>query len=227
MKKIVWIFSLLFITVTAGAQDQQATSTTKKFNFGLKAAPGIGWFKPESSKQTSDGAKFNFGYGIMTEFNFTDNYCFATGLEVNHVKGATRQTIAFGEVSSTLKIQYLTLPLTLKMKTKEIGAMKYFGQFGVGNSFALKSKADVRTNFSGNVTTYNNVDADSSVAMIRESLLIGLGAEYNLVGSTSAVFSVMYDNGFTNLNSKEARRSLSYPGKLSSKAIIVTLGILF
>ncbi len=226
MKKILSIFFLLGIATPSFAQEE-TKSETKGFSFGLKAAPGIGWFKPETQKQTSNGAKFNFSYGIMTEFNFTDNYSLATGLEINHIKGSTRQTNVLGEVSNTTKIQYLMLPLTIKMKTKEIGAMKYFGQFGLGSSYALKSKADITTNYSGVVTTQNDLAADTSIAMIKESLLIGLGVEYNLVGSTSAVFSVMYDNGFTNLNSKDVRRSLSYPGKLTNKAIVATIGILF
>src|ERR1035437_10255794 len=37
---------------------------------------------------------------------------------------------------------YLTIPLTLKMQTQEIGMMTYFGQFGLNNSFRLKAKAD-------------------------------------------------------------------------------------
>lgn len=224
MKKILSIFFILIIANSSFAQD---SPSYKKFNFGLKAAPGLGWFKPDSPKQTSDGVKINFSYGIMTEFNFTENYCFATGLEVNHVKGATRQTNAFGEVSSTMRIQYLMLPLTLKMKTKEIGALKYFGQFGLGSSFALKTKADVTTNYGGVVTSMKDIDADSSVSVIKESLLIGLGAEYNLVGTTSAVFSIMYDNGFTNLYSKDVKLTPSYPGKLTNKAVVVTIGILF
>ena len=40
------------------------------------------------------------------------------------------------------KTSYITIPLTLKMKTKEIGTLTYYGQIGINNSFRWKAHAD-------------------------------------------------------------------------------------
>jgi hypothetical protein len=228
MKKILSVFFLMLVVNTGWAQEE---SKSKMFHFGLKAAPGLNWFKPDNNIEKNDGAKFSFGYGIMTEFNFTDNYCFATGLEINNVRGATRYSYSIAgiavESSQKYKLQYLTIPLTLKMKTNEIGMLRYFGQFGINNGFRLKAKADVSSTIAGTVTTEENLEVSESVSLFRESLVVGLGAEYNLVGNTSAVFSLTYDNGFTNTYSSKATKLPGYPGKLTNKAIILTVGILF
>jgi hypothetical protein len=230
MKKILSVFFLMLVVKTSWAQED---SKFKKFHFGLKAAPSLNWFKPDNNKQSNDGTKFAFGYGVMTEFNFTENYCFATGIEVNNVRGATRIAIAEtgtgipGELSQKLKLQYLTLPLTLKMKTNEIGMMKYFGQFGISNGVLLKSKTDYTATIASSSITKENEDYAKYTGLFRESLIVGLGVEYNLVGSTSAMFSINYDNGFTDVYGKQRRKQLDYPGKLTSKAIVFNIGVLF
>lgn len=230
MKKILSVLFLMFVINTAFAQDAASTSSSpayKKFSFGLKVNPAISWLKPDNTALENDGAKLSFGYGIITDFNFAENYSFSTGLEVNNIRGAFRQTVTLpivgsAETALNTKIQYLTIPLSLKMKTKDIGGIKYFGQFGINNSFRLKAKGDVDTKVGGVVTTINDTDISDDISLIRESLNIALGIEYNLAGSTSAMASVAFDNGFTNIaDSKDIN------GKITSKMIILNLGILF
>ena len=44
--------------------------------------------------------------------------------------------------SRSYTISYITIPFTLKMKTKEIGSLTYYGQFGINNSFRWKAVAN-------------------------------------------------------------------------------------
>ena len=141
---------------------------------------------------------------------------------------------------------YVTIPLTLKMKTKEIGSFVYYGQFGINNSFRWKStvKDDVSpltTNgLIGSHETKSKVDVTKDVSVYTASLNMGLGAEYNLSGSTSLTFGVNYMLGFLSVvkdKSKYLERRtndvngvVSYtpmPQQIKSNAVVLMVGILF
>ncbi len=228
--KLAFLFLLVMATGVS-------TMAQKNINFGLKAAPGIFWLKSSDDTTKGDGSKFGFGYGAMLEFGLTDNYYLVTGVDLVTIGAKTKYEATFGtyKVSSTSQstIQYLQIPLFLKMKTKEIGMMKYFGQFGLGTGFALSSKnkyesTTTTTTTTGTVvTTSNSSDTKKDeIFFLREALLIGAGFEYNISGSTSLVVGVTYDNGFTPVLRNKNASGKENPS-LRSKGVILTVGILF
>lgn len=206
-----------------------SVSAQKNIHFGLKAVPGLYWVKSSTDGAQSDGAGFGFGYGAMLEFGLTENYYIVTGVDI--VSASTKLKQDFITPTNTVvyqgqsTIQYLQVPLFLKLKTQSIGAIKYFGQFGLGTGFALnaKNKYDVITTDNTGTKTVSTSDSNKDeVFFLREALLIGLGLEYNLAGSTSIVAGVTYDNGFT-----PVLKDKSTNAKLTSKGITLTVGILF
>jgi hypothetical protein len=142
-------------------------------------------------------------------------------------------------------VSYVTIPLTLKMKTKEIGSMTYYGQFGVNNSIRWKATAtdDVQAITAtglGAHETKQKIDVTKDVNIYSASLNIGLGAELNLSGSTSLTFGLNYLSGFTNFvkdDSKYLERRANdgtgkgafsgQPQKLNSNSIVLLIGVLF
>ena len=87
------------------------------------------------------------------------------------------------------------------MKTKEIGYLTYFGQFG-GN-IGIKTKGRV-TDQASNVLSLNqestltDLDLDDGIQPLKVAINVGAGAEYNLSGSTSVFFGISYNHGFSN-----------------------------
>lgn len=105
------------------------------------------------------------------------------------------------------KTTYINVPVLLKLKTREIGSMVYFGQFGLNSNFRWKGRA-----------TDNVIDLSSTASEKKSDLVIsrdvsfynaalnfGLGAEWNLAGTTSFVFGLSYNLGFTNVLRKHSR----------------------
>ena len=143
----------------------------------------------------------------------------------------------------TYSITYITIPLTLKLKTKQIGMMTYYGQIGVDNSIRWKAKAnDDVTNWVNLANTTNSkVDITKDVAPIHEALNIGLGTELNISGSTSLTFGLNYIFGFTNsvkstseylMRQTENSGGTGYaqdglPQNITSNSVVLTVGILF
>lgn len=244
MKKIVLLIAITLIAKANFAQDD-----FKKFRFGLKASPNISWFQPETKDFKSEGAKINFSYGLITEFGFSPNYSFVTGLEVTTLggslsfpeftnyfvddkRGDTTQLVYLKERDYT--VQYVDLPLLLKMKTKEIGYMTYFGQFGFNTSFRTKAIADdkVKAYLTGLESELRDIKINDDMNLFRVGLNVGAGAEYNISGNTSMFFNLNYSNGFTNALKKESKTLRNKDGsplkqKAASKYISLTVGIFF
>lgn len=145
----------------------------------------------------------------------------------------------------TYNISYITIPLTLKMKTKEIGSLTYFGQFGINNSFRWKATAtdNVQPIVSGNLGTaqsISKIDVTKDVSLYTAALNLGMGAEMNLSGSTSLTFGLNYLLGFTNITKanstyieRRANDALgiptysSLPQQIKLNTIALLVGILF
>ena len=224
MKKI-FTFLCLFIIANAGFAQQ--------FHFGLKVSPGIYWISTDATGTESNGANTGFNYGAVAEFGFSDNYAFATGVDVSNKAGsfALKTKGLSNNYNADMNLQYLEIPLTIKMKTNEIGYFKYFGQFGLGLGFNLSGSytADV-FKYNGKDTTFSMpktkfassapIELDASI--IRASLIIGAGLEYNLTGSTSLLAGISWDNGFLKIlkDKKDAPDMLL-------KGILLNVGILF
>ena len=207
------------------------------FHFGLNFTPGIYWPVANSSNNTANGASFGYGYGANLEFYFTRNYAFLTGFEISEIGAKYVNTIA-NPTQSTLdsiithneSIQYLEIPLELKLKTVPFRNIRYFGVVGLNLGFRLKATDD----YSSVVSPYNplgyivhfssysgnNSDISSQTDFFRVSLVIGGGVEYQLAGSTALQASLTYNNSFTNLNNTSSTA-------VNIKGIELMLGILF
>jgi hypothetical protein len=214
MKKLC-LFSIIFFIAQTGF--------TQNLRFGLKAAPSMGWLKPDTKGLTTNGSKIGFSYGIMTDFGFTDNYYLATGVDVTYRGGSlTDKRIDTVEITTDYRLQYIELPITLKMKTNEIGYLTYFGQFGFAPGLRISSKGDIETKFAGQAGTNNLDDEDISDAInnLTLSMIISLGAEYNLGGRTSILTALTFNNGFVDvLDDKDLKATSNY--------FALTLGVFF
>jgi len=211
MKKISAILILTFLSFGAWAQNSPLTNYG--FRLGLTATPTIGWIKPEQGK--TNGVSLGFSYGLMGDFNFAPNYSFSTALTVTTVNGKSTEADPLYiksldnaanpniPVAYDLKyrIQYLELPLTIKLKTIKADGKRYYGQFGLSNSFMLSAKQDA---VSGS-TKLENVNISDYTKFYRAGLVIGGGGEFDISGNTSIVAGLTFNNGFTNITTDKNR----------------------
>jgi len=211
MKKVALSFLICLFAISAFSQDD------RPFRIGFSILPSASSIKPEGEIFTKSSGKFGFAYGLLAEFNFGEgNYAFASGLMINSLGGTINNVnyhdgdtavATFGAVEEKYSLQYIQIPLTLKLKTNEIGYLTYFGQFGLDLGFKIKSKAD----FTGAYNFENIKDTDINVSEdiqpIRSALNVGAGVEYNISGDTYLVSSLVWNNGLTNVFKKTAWKS--------------------
>lgn len=220
MKKftVLALFAALILTGKP-LMAQDGENDLKNFRFGIYGQPAIAWYKPDNPDlMESKGSKLTFAYGLLLEFRLNKVACISTGLAANYTGGKlgfktdtvvytySNDADTFRLLARDYKVSYAEVPFTIKMKTPEIGAFTYFGQFGVNIKIKTKAKSLTDdgffiTNNYGSATSgsRNNVDISNDISFLNIGLNIGGGLEYNLAGSTSLVFAVNYHNGFMNV----------------------------
>lgn len=211
-----YLFLFLFLVSYNQSQAQLGDS---KYRFGLHFTPNRSWVMPETRLLNQERAGFGFGYGLMIERKIGDNYFFSTGLSVNQLQfGSSLDTnyytlkskaeSGFSNIQYEYRAQYFELPLSMKMRTNQMGAIRIYGQFGINTGVLFQARARI-TNIPGEfdpeeyffinkVEDYkNDLTTDDRVSVLRAGILIAAGIEYLLSGETHAVLGIRLDNPFT------------------------------
>ncbi|MBE0640493.1 MAG: PorT family protein [Bacteroidales bacterium] len=235
-RTLILVLLASLLTSIAQAQDD------RPFRFGLHISPLIGWMKPDAQNYVADGGILNLNYGFSTEFMLAQNYTFATGIDFITMGGWLEYPDALiinegdpvaveGTMFRKYKTQYLQLPLTIRMRTNEMGYLTFYGQFGFTADFLLKAKADDEFDFQGSAQAdkviRDDVDIQDEISFFRAGMLIGLGAEYSLGGSTVLTAGINFNNGFTDVLRGSNALNTKIEENAISNAIELSLGVIF
>lgn len=234
MKKLVYSIIALGFAFNSVAQE----AAEKKFQAGLVLGAGTNFQKMGTKRIAKNGAGTDFTVGGNVVYNFSETIGITTGLEFDFNKLKYQATnyenkntyyyyndaeiLELNEVDSTnfgstklfmldervQKSVYLTVPTMLTFRTKFFGYFRYFGKFGLRNSFLLSSKiTDEGSNFATNsltdtkvAGTNENMKATGEMFFFKSAFGVCGGAEWNFSGSTSLVAELGYYYGFTPLH---------------------------
>ncbi len=227
MKKTIIPVLLLFITFQTYAQDNRIGNYG--FKLGLTANPTFGFGKIDEGK--GNGVALGFSYGLIGDFNFSENYSFSTGLMITTINSKVTKLFNQSSLSSMFpqpapsyidldykyKMQYIEIPLTLKLKTANIQGVRWFGQFGLSNGIRLSAKGDFEM---AGGTSQSNVNWSDRTSVYRAAMIIGGGGEFELSGNTNLLLGLTLNNGFTNLSSDSSE-------KIKNHYVGINLGVFF
>ncbi|MCX6182799.1 MAG: porin family protein [Bacteroidetes bacterium] len=252
MKKLLSLIAAIVIYSGINAQSSTTTTITtsglQKWRFGVKGTIGGSWLKSNKSTMSTGSAGFQYSGGLVIERNLSKTVAFVTGIDISsHSGGINFDTTNhillkyngndLNILSRTYRFQSIDIPLSLKLKTNEIGYFTYWMQVGAMPSIMWKATAsDNKYNdsskgvleISGNDATLN---VRNDAYLFRGSIIAGLGVEYSLAGSTALLVGLHYVDGFTSTVSKNS--STLYSGTspaeqaISSKYVMLTAGFLF
>lgn len=239
MKKQLTLCLCLLLTTAGFAQND---SSDKKFHLGLIGSTGFGWLSPESKNLQGGGVKAGIAFGVYGDFYFAKNY--ALNIEVNHttqgyktiadsicitIDPNTQEFKKYANVEIDYRIRAFQIPISLKLRTNEIGYMRYFGQLGIAPTFAYKTifadidpavfpkaddNIDRQVNDTKNDFDYENQDKvsndnkgsfleEDNISGFRLPLIIGAGAEWSISGNTAVTFGIRYEYGLVNVMKAE------------------------
>ncbi|MGN0002582.1 MAG: porin family protein [Sphingobacterium composti] len=198
---LVTLVALLFST-QVNAQDyytrSQNTSEEKNFRLGLSINPNIGWLRYDDDYKAS--AKAGFSYGLVADLGFADNYYFSTGLLINSI--ASKVDFPAGATDrEKIRLQYVEIPLTIKLKSVENETGRFYGQFGFTTGFKVSGKEKLV-----GADKKQSIDGDD---LFRLGLQIGGGKEWKLSDNLGLMTGLTFNNGFTRAI-KEGKPKTSY-----------------
>jgi hypothetical protein len=222
MKKIVFLIMGLAMINMVSAQD-------KSFKIGIKLSPAVGFLKTDVGDISTNGRPLRFGYGLIFDRMFSENYALGFGLNMVEFGGHAEYTRLYSESGSTptvqyvkrnySKVKYVEMPLTLKLRTAMIGKMIYWGQFGIGLGYLFSGYADeesradyvlsdidptvaeneVFVTSDGAKSFDDKLDIKKDLNPIRASMIIAAGAEYPISGSTFLSYGITYNGGLLSM----------------------------
>lgn len=210
MKKYSLILSWLLACTyfVAFAQDQIA----------LHLSPGIAFGRvhtdPDNAGVTSDGVALRGKVGFMYDWNIKDNYYLSAGLAF----AAQQIGIKNIHIQERHEIQYLQLPVLLKLYTSEL-ELDLRGYAAIGFIGALKINNRVA----------KVVREESFVTRFRMwevGGVLGCGVEYNLSLFTSIFAGISYQLGLSSVFAEQSSHT-AFPKlpKLYGYGDLITLDI--
>ncbi len=202
---ISWMFSLL---------SQKAVS--QAIQIGLYSEPLICWFSSDTDMAANDGALPGLAFGITYDRYFARNYAFTSGISLVNASGRLHYSdtvlIRFknseAELNAgdniTYRIQYLSIPLGLKLNTNQIGYMTFFANTGINPKVIITGKGDIPSQ------DIKKVNVMEELRLFNLGYYIILGTEYSLGGTTAIAVGIGYENNFMDVTK-------DYPGQPEDK----------
>ena len=228
------IVAIVFLILFASALKAQETS--KPFNFSVRVGPNISWLKSNSDAAEAKGPIIGFSWGALFEIPLQDNFSCVSGFNIHFAGGkisytGLNQRIAV-VVDEQYTMKYLELPVILKLRTHEVNGYSYYGQLGLGTSFRLSSRVSrtfkaVPGLSSSFPPTFERqeLNSDNLTSFIRESLIIGVGAQYSLQKNLKLFGGLNFNNGLTDIL-KKGPYNTSDP-KVISNFVEINVGLYF
>jgi hypothetical protein len=230
MRKIIVVLIALAFSISLFAQSE-------RLRLGLTASPMLSWTKPDKAFD-SGKLRMGFEYGLITDIGFNDdgNYGISTGILLSlsggNIEGPI-QTSSLAIPSATTvtsKLQYISMPLLLKLKTNKINdKISVYGKFGTLQSFRYRAKGDFKNSIDDETGVniakkINSADNPYTVKsrFFNLSVQAGAGIEYYVSERTSIITGIFYNHGFLPVLREDITRSEATLSNLGLR-----LGVMF
>jgi hypothetical protein len=198
--------------------------------FGVHVDPVISWFSTDISKVKNNGARPGFNFGLTYNRYFAQNYSFSTGISLLSAGGklVSKDTTSmdFSNFRSTVlpnntivyKLQYIAIPLGLKLQTNQIGFVSFFADLGLVPKLVINRKIDIPS------LSISGENASKELRMLNMSYHVTGGVEYSLGGTTALVFALDFDNNFLDITKDNTGQPTD---KVSQKIFSFRFGVNF
>lgn len=202
----------------------------QKITFGVHADPVVSWFSSDIKEVTNNGARAGINFGLNLNKYFSPNYSFSSGISIINAGGSLTSsettTMDFTNFSSTIapgeqviyKIQYLAIPLGLKLQTNQIGYLTYFTDLGLDPKVVIGGKCDIPS------LDIKGEKATNELNSFNLSYHITAGVEYSLGGTTALVFGLSFDNNFLDITTDNVNQ---LKDKIGHKLLSFRIGVNF
>lgn len=194
--------------------------------FSVHVDPQFAWFNSDEDAVDPDGSIFHLQAGLHMDYFFAQNYALALGVGLNNLGGNllyadSTEFSSKGEPlliepdqSAKLNLQYIDIPVGLKLKTEELGYTTFFLQLGFNPMININAKA------SSDQASFKKEDIKESTNIFCLGYHVGLGLEYKLAGSTALLGGIRWTSGLIDVTGNDR-------ANVKINALSIHLGVLF
>ena len=169
----------------------------------------------DSLAYNTHGIGLRFIAGPIVDFPITENYHFSTGLMIASKRAAFKADDGTNEITERYGLQYLQIPVTMKLFTNEVALdKKLYLQLGAIMEVNLKEKEKEEHYYI--VENFKFFDT---------ALMVGLGMEYKMGVNTIVFGGLSYRRGLLNTISEQVRSADEL--NLKNDCLSLDLGVKF
>jgi hypothetical protein len=247
MKNILAILGLMLLTWSVQAQND--------IRFGFQLSPSISWLTTDDVRINPNGPNLGLQLGMIGEYYFRENYSLSTGIGFHFNAGGklfyeeSVDTVSIwsgaeipgggdyqGGTDFKYSIQYVEIPIGLKLRTKEFGYIRYYVEPRIALGFRTQAKGNILND--AVVDSKEDYNIQSAVNPINLSWGIGGGLEYTVSTNTAIFGGLSLQNGFTDVT-KDKNTNIKYTDSRGNKvskeedskakliSITLRLGVMF
>ena len=231
--KLITFVSLVSFCNVSNAQLRSRLGASVPISFGVHVDPVISWFATDIDAVSNEGARPGFNFGITYNRYFGPNYSFSTGINIINAGGRliSKETTLFElknyeykvatvqpNEAIVYKIQYMAVPLGLKLQTNQIGYMTFFSDLGIDPKVVIGGKADIPS------LRIKGEKATSELRFFNLSYHITAGLEYSIGGNTAVILGLGFDNNFFDITKDNGDQP---EDRVSHKLLSFRMGINF
>lgn len=179
----------------------------KHVRLSFTGSPSVNWMRTSDSDTENGKPILGYDYGLNGDFYFSEdeNYSFLTGISISNTGGEISYLAAsdFLFSGSTLapltkikfQLRYVEIPLSIRLKTDQFNRARYWGLFGMSSMLNIQSKG------TSNDGTFKKENISDETNIFNLAMNVGIGFDYDLGGSNSASFGLIFQNGLTDVTS--------------------------
>ena len=194
--------------------------------FSVQVDPQFAWFNSDDNAVKPNGSIFHMQVGLQMDYFFAENYAFALGVGINNLGGNllysdSTEFSSKGEAllvepgqSVKMNLQYIDIPIGLKLKTEELGYATFFLQLGFNPMININSKASTDDG------AMDKEDIRENIHLFNLGYHAGIGLEYQLGGSTALVGGLRWSAGLTDVSDNDR-------ANVKTNALTIHIGVLF
>ena len=237
MKKIIAIGALCLFFTSLSAQND--------IRFGFQLSPAFSWMSTNVNRINRSGTNLGLKLGMVGEYYFRENYAITSGLGFHFNSGGqllfenegtywSNSDLPGGSVmlnaGEKLKysLQFVEIPIGLKLRTREFGYLRYFIHPGFTLGFNTQARGEVPNNED------EKFDISGDVNALNLAWGIGAGIEYNISENTALVGGLGFQAGFADLTRDRGNSYIDRDGnerqdnsRGKANSIVLTIAVMF
>ena len=203
-----------------------AQAQLDNLRLGLQLSPTISWMKTNDDLINKAGSNVGISVGGVAEYYMTENVAFTGGFGVSFGQGGTLLHEHGGNywpnselsddkfntgdkplpdgVKLKYRMQYIQVPLGIKLRTDEKGYLRYFAELPI---LTMGIRTQARGDIEGKDISSEKENISKDVNLFNFQLGLGGGIEYSLSPGTSLVAGLYLHTGLNDITKDDGIRA--------------------